>query len=553
MMSNESPAGSLRGARSSFGSLARLKPCSERILRPRNPALKRGVTSGLNKVHRSTLTGTPPPAWRAQACLYGGWPPAPVSQAALRALSLACVMLTACNNGNTYRPTDPAPLPDRLANFSHLNHLSEIIGEDEPVRIVHIYSEAPDYHRVGDDDEGIACVDDAARAAVVYLRDFELNGMSEHRQAAEELLRFILAMQSESGLFYNFVLDNQLTINKTHRTSTAESFEWWAARAVWALGVGARTLKTANPDLSTDARDAVERTYPHLENLLERYRETVEVNGRSVPQWLIHETASDATSELLLGLHALNQAYPDPRLDGFIERFSDGIAQMQWGGMAQFPWSAHASWIDSWHGWGNSQTQALSEIGKLQTAIAEAEHFYPRLLVLGWIQSFNLDDQNSVREFAQIAYATRGVAVGLVRLYEATGDERYAVMAGLAASWFTGNNVAGIPMYDAETGRGYDGINSRDHVNQNAGAESTIEALLTIVEIERHPLTRRWAEAAGDTPGELKRDDKVYLYRVFTTGPETFESRVALVMNLSDEKLDLLFDPELEQFLTGQN
>ena len=553
MMSNESPAGSLRGARSSFGSLARLKPCSERILRPRNPALKRGVTSGLNKVHRSTLTGTPPPAWRAQACLYGGWPPAPVSQAALRALSLACVMLTACNNGNTYRPTDPALLPDRLANFSHLNHLSEIIGEDEPVRIVHIYSEAPDYQWVGDDDEGIACVDDAARAAVVYLRDFELNGTSEHRQAAEELLRFILAMQSESGLFYNFVLDNQLTINKTHRTSTAESFEWWAARAVWALGVGARTLKTANPDLSTDARDAVERTYPHLEKLLERYRETVEVNGRSVPQWLIHETASDATSELLLGLHSLNQAYPDPRLDGFIERFSDGIAQMQWGGMARFPWSAHASWIDSWHGWGNSQTQALSEIGKLQTAIAEAENFYPRLLVLGWIQSFNLDDQNSVREFAQIAYATRGVAVGLVRLYEATGDERYAVMAGLAASWFTGNNVAGIPMYDAETGRGYDGINSRDHVNQNAGAESTIEALLTIVEIERHPLTRRWAEAAGDTPGELKRDDKVYLYRVFTTGPETFESRVALVMNLSDEKLDLLFDPELEQFLTGQN
>ena len=35
--------------------------------------------------------------------------------------------------------------------------------------IIHIYSNYPDYAYVGDDDEGIACIDDAARAAIFYL------------------------------------------------------------------------------------------------------------------------------------------------------------------------------------------------------------------------------------------------------------------------------------------------------------------------------------------------------------------------------------------------
>ncbi|MEX0601988.1 MAG: hypothetical protein WD295_01520, partial [Bacteroidota bacterium] len=65
-----------------------------------------------------------------------------------------------------------------LVNFDHLEHLTElIVMEGDTVAIVRIYSEYPDYTWMDAKEsgpEGIACVDDAARAAVVYLRDHEL-------------------------------------------------------------------------------------------------------------------------------------------------------------------------------------------------------------------------------------------------------------------------------------------------------------------------------------------------------------------------------------------
>ncbi|MCH8276547.1 MAG: hypothetical protein IIA50_03265, partial [Bacteroidetes bacterium] len=138
-----------------------------------------------------------------------------------------------------------------LFNLAHLDYLGEEIQRgDFTLRIVHIYSEAPDYNWVGDDDEGIACVDDAARAAVVYLRHFELSNDQDSREKATELLRFIMYMQADSGLFYNFVLNRRLEINRTHPRSRADVLGPWAARAIWALGTGVRVLGSADSGIS---------------------------------------------------------------------------------------------------------------------------------------------------------------------------------------------------------------------------------------------------------------------------------------------------------------
>lgn len=48
-----------------------------------------------------------------------------------------------------------------------------------------------------------------------------------------------------------------------------------------------------------------------------------------------------------------------------------------------------------------------------------------------------------------------------------------------AAAWFEGANDAGLPMWDPQTGGGYDGLHA-DGVNQNQGAESTLAALSTM-------------------------------------------------------------------------
>lgn len=445
---------------------------------------------------------------------------------------------------------DPQPDPEytSILNLSHLDHLGqEVVRNSTSYRIIHIYAEAPDYNWVGDDDEGIACVDDAARAAVVYLRHYELTGEASSRSKAEALLRFLMYMQTEDGLFYNFVWNDELEINRTHQNSRADAFEWWAARAVWALGEGARVLKEANPSLAEAAARRVERTYPHLRNMLARYGETAQQNNRTVPRWLIHQWASDATSELLLGLVALDRAYPADELKEMIDHFASGIEMMQYGSMSVFPYGAHASWIDQWHGWGNSQSQALAAAGRLEGPRREAEHFFPRLLTAGWMHSMNLDSR-SVREFEQIAYATRTVAVGLSNLYERSGERRHAILAGLAAGWLTGNNIVGEPMYDPQRGYGYDGINNASSINRNAGAESTIESLYTILEIERHPDARVWMYARGDAPVTEEREGKRYLYRVFEID-EPDQDRVSIVMNLTDERLEILQGDDLDAFL----
>ena len=53
-----------------------------------------------------------------------------------------------------------------------------------------------------------------------------------------------------------------------------------------------------------------------------------------------------------------------------------------------------------------------------------------------------------------------------------------------AAAWFLGENDAGEPMWDPETGGGYDGLHA-DGVNLNQGAESTLAVLSTLQHAQR--------------------------------------------------------------------
>ena len=53
-----------------------------------------------------------------------------------------------------------------------------------------------------------------------------------------------------------------------------------------------------------------------------------------------------------------------------------------------------------------------------------------------------------------------------------------------AASWFEGANDAGLPMWDRQTGGGFDGLHS-NAVNQNQGAESTLAVLSTLQHARR--------------------------------------------------------------------
>ncbi len=453
------------------------------------------------------------------------------------------------------KPTNPqtnpsAPASTSLVNFEHLDYLGEeVVHNSDTLRIIHIYADAPSYEWTGDDDEGIACVDDAARATVVYLKDFATTGNSNSARKAKQLLRFIMYMQSEDGLFYNFVWNSDLDINVDHRNSLADEFGWWAARATWALGKGAEVLRETDPEFSLQLAGSMERARPHLDGFLEHYGSFQEVDSRTFPLWLINGSKSNATSEMLMGLVAYNRYREQATLQKMIRQFAEGIALMQFGSLTQHPYLAHAATEDHWNGWGNSQTQALSEAGFTGSAEREAVSFYPRLLIDGWKYSFSVSDSTQITRFPQIAYAVRVVTVGLLRLYHQTQEVNYAIMAGLAASWFTGNNVAGAVMYDPLTGRGFDGINSSSSVNHNSGAESTIEALMSIQEVERVPEAKRWLFAAAAPPVHTTVDGTRYLYRVFTTNEKTGSKKIAVFLDLTKQQFKLLNQDSLRAVL----
>ena len=159
---------------------------------------------------------------------------------------------------------------------------------------------------------------------------------------------------------------------------------------------------------------------------------------------------------------------------------------------------AFLSWKNIWHDWGNSQMQALTACSPLlndqrlvKQIRLEADGFLARLIAEGRLHQIDLAD-NTVREFPQIAYGIRCQTVGLLGLYQITGQEKYAKLAGLTAAWLVGENAAQFQMYDARTGRVYDGINDSSSVNKNSGAESTIEGLYALIEIIHHPIAKRY-------------------------------------------------------------
>ncbi len=437
-----------------------------------------------------------------------------------------------------------------LVNFQHLEHLTEeIVFLGDTVNIVHVYSNYPDYHWVDAKEsgiEGIACVDDAARAAVLYLRNYQLTQDEQSLDRAKALLRFVLNMQAEDGLFYNFILSDY-SINRHGRTSY-KSFGWWAARATWCMALGYRIFEPLNKRFASRLRNGIDGAIPHVEALMENYGQTDTIQGYAVPRWLLYGSAADATSELLLGLIEYYAATGNQGVRRLVEKLSDGLVVMQDGDMRTYPYALHRSWQTSWHMWGNGQTQALAHAGRIlnnramiKSAEREAKSFYSRLLIQGFRKEMDVAVSDKEVRFDQIAYGFRPMVAGLIRLYEATSDTDYLKMAGLAGSWFFGNNILNQQMYDPKTGRCFDGIKDSSTVNKNSGAESTIEALYTVLELEQHPIARRFLEFTRIEDVET-RD---YMYAVFQNA---LDEEVTLALDIGSSKLSILEGTKSKEF-----
>jgi len=394
------------------------------------------------------------------------------------------VLAAGCRRQAESGPVAPGPKPLAI-RLDHLEHLGlDAVVKGQPVRVVSLYSEAPSYRPVPsparDGFEGIASLDDAARAAVVYLREYEATSDLRARDEAVRLLGFVTAMEQGDGEFVNFI-DSAGRLNRS-APSSRKSMSYWGARSVWALGEAARVLGPRDSAQLRTMRPVLDRAVTRM--------------ARDVDARQLIGGSTTATAEALLGLLALERAVPSTATLSLATQTADLIAERSAGTISAPPWGAH---IDSpaaaWHAWGSRSPEALATaattLARPRYAAAarkEADGLWGRFLLAGQIPSAVARD-GTPTWYPQIAYGVGPIVEGYLALADATGERRYAVFAGLVASWLVGSNPAGLSMYDEKTGRTFDGIDgpSASQVNRNSGAESTVESLLALQRVTSNP------------------------------------------------------------------
>lgn len=390
-----------------------------------------------------------------------------------------------------------------LLNFSHLERLTQeiILGEDTAA-FVAIYSNYPDYCPVEAEGEGLACVDDVARAAILYLRHYKYTNDPISLKRSKKLLTFLLQMQAENGLFYNFIYSDH-SINRERKNSQPLA-DWWTWRACWALAEGQEILRKNYPDLSDRLVFHLEKAFSAIDSLLQYYPQTLTFNGLELPRWLPYNYASDQAAIILLILNSYYSMWTQAEVKNKLHKFAEGILKMHYGDSENFPYSCFLSWENSWHAYGNVQSYALLRTANIlreehyaQEAINEITHFYPYVWGKNLLHSFSIRSQNETitivnpQFFPQISYGIRPMVWACLEAYRWRGKKKYAEMAGEFACWLLGKNVAKQALYDPASGRCFDGIDDPSKINKNSGAESTIEALLILLEAEQNPISKK--------------------------------------------------------------
>jgi len=424
-----------------------------------------------------------------------------------------------------------------LTNLSQLNylgvrvrppaqpgHTTYRLGAEPRIGVLWTYSESlPDgtYSRIGGGpyhpenntyDQGAYNSDDMARAAVVYLRHWKQTGSTTSRQRAYELLRGVMYMQTTTGPHRgNLVLWMQPdgTLNPSpvivEQPSPSDSdASYWLARAVWALGEGYAAFREEDPAFAAALGERLDLAVGALDReVLDAYGTYLQIDGRRTPAWLIVDGA-DATAEAVLGLSAYVRSSGRPAARSSLTKFSKGVAALSDGDARSWPFGAVLPWglsRSDWHAWAGQAPAALARAsvvlnqpGLASLASKDSNVFDPWLLTSGGPDNGRLPTRV---DGTQIAYGVDSRVQSLLATAQVTGSTGPRRLAGMTAAWFFGANPAGTQAYDPSTGRTIDGINPAGDVNHNAGAESTIHGLLTMLALDAAPDVADIARHAG--------------------------------------------------------
>lgn len=289
--------------------------------------------------------------------------------------------------------------------------------------------------------EGIACLDDVARAVILALQVYELTGAPVARDLACDWLRYVNYMQRpDDNLLTNFILDMDGTRVEDGQTSYYGG-EPWTVRALHAWAKAWRVLH------DDDALGRFRRTqFPPtvVLQLVGRYALAVMDVYETRPSRGLAHWIEDMCATLI----AASPTYLRNRCD------RDEVEMYDY---QQLHALARAAMI-------------LPKHDYLAVCEATVERLVRPLVRHGFYHVFPTDRDH------QSVFDVSAVAQGLEALYLTTGEGRYRDLALACCAWLDGNNPAGAPVYDPETGRCHDNINLAGEIAPTTGAESAIEA-----------------------------------------------------------------------------
>lgn len=360
------------------------------------------------------------------------------------------------------------PLHDLRQVPGLLRHLDQLSGsfvhEDGHIPFLHIYAkpgaDGPatlEFISAAESGpEGIACVDDVARAVLLALQTYEQQRSPEALDLARAWFGFISYMQEPDGRFVNFIVDRTGRKNRNGRTSYAGG-QWWTARALYAAAAGWRI--TGDPHY---LRVFQRGQLPGVRNL-----KITALQALALMEMYVSEPGEALGARVCALCDRILAASPD--------YFRDRAGR------------------EDLEPWGYHQLQAVARAGQLFGRIdylVACERTVERAIKpLVAVQRAPVAPWQGA---PRCAYGISSTMQGLAELYRATRKPAYRDLALRGAGWLYGDNPSGAALYDPRTGCCSDGL-CGDEPSLNCGAESAIEA--GFVE-----LTRRSLEPARPLP-----------------------------------------------------
>jgi hypothetical protein len=308
------------------------------------------------------------------------------------------------------------------------------------------------------------CLDDNARALLLMLKDYTLNGDDDSLKFADTYLRFIRLMQKEDGTYYN-------ELSYARKFTDVSVSEDAFGRTMWALGF---MIQNAVTDSSYQfAKDAYFRALPHFEGL----------------------KSNRGIANTIIGICHVQQRFPDhgPMMQMLITLTEKIKKRYVEESDEEWHWFEKVLSYDNailplalWKSYEITKNKETLRIAGEATRFLEQHAFVnDRLSLNGNNPWFYKGEEKS--SYGQQPIDAMAMVMMFSHAYKMTNDEHYFMRMQTAFTWFMGNNDLFVPLVDEETGACNDGL-EKFGVNRNQGAESNISynlACLTVLETYR--------------------------------------------------------------------